>query len=46
MSNSISPQTAAAVLGALFLAGCGASAQTTTTAAAPPPVVGVAPVAF
>ncbi len=45
MSNSISPQTAAAVLGALFLAGCGASAQT-TTAAAPPPVVGVAAVTF
>ena len=45
MSNSISPQTAAAVLGALFLAGCGASAQT-TAAAAPPPVVGVAPVTF
>ena len=45
MSNSISPQKAAAVLGALFLAGCGASAQT-TTAAAPPPVVGVAPVTF
>jgi multidrug efflux system membrane fusion protein len=44
MSNSISPQKAAAVLGALFLAGCGASAQ--TTAAAPPPVVGVAPVTF
>jgi RND family efflux transporter MFP subunit len=34
-----------AVLGALFLAGCGAEAQTTATAA-PPPAVSVAPVTF
>jgi len=45
MSNSISPQKASAVLAALFLAGCGASAQTTAAAPAPP-VVKVAAVAF
>jgi multidrug efflux system membrane fusion protein len=45
MSNPISLQNAAAVLGALLLAGCGAAAQP-QAAAPPPPVVGVAPVAF
>ena len=45
MSKSISLQKAAGALGALLLAGCGASAQT-TTAAPPPPVVGVAAVTF
>jgi multidrug efflux system membrane fusion protein len=45
MSNPLSPQTAAAVIGALFLAGCGAAAQTNAPAG-PPPVVGVAEVSF
>ncbi len=45
MSNPITFQSAAAVLGALFLAGCGAEAQP-QPAAPPPPVVGVAPVTF
>lgn len=41
----ISPMKAAALLGALFLAGCAADAQTTAPAA-PPAVVDVAPVTF
>jgi multidrug efflux system membrane fusion protein len=45
MSNPISLPNAAAVLGALFLAGCGATAQTTASAP-PPPAVGVAAVTF
>jgi RND family efflux transporter MFP subunit len=41
------PNHAAALLGALFLAGCGASAQTTAPAPAPPPpTVEVTPVTF
>jgi multidrug efflux system membrane fusion protein len=45
MSNPISLQNAAAVLGALVLAGCGAAAQTAAPAG-PPPAVGVAEVSF
>jgi multidrug efflux system membrane fusion protein len=43
--SQFSPAKAAALLGALFLAGCAASAQTSASST-PPPVVSVAPVVF